>query len=78
MVGCGRLLGRCDDKPGDNVGNFLVGHGLAGNIAAPVRRVEVRPAGDDDSAQTLVADQAEIGGIGDRTCLAVRLCRPLP
>ena len=39
--------------------------GLAGQVAAPVRRAEIRPSGDDGRAQALIAHQGEIGTVDD-------------
>ena len=68
---CGRRTLR--RQPGHNVGDLLIGHGLAGDVVAPVGRVEVRTAGDDDGAQPLVGDQAEIGGFDGPTCFRTAL-----
>src|SRR5664279_2318040 len=60
-------------QPGHYIGNFLIAHGAPGNIAPPIRGVEVGTAGDDQGAQSLVADQAEISAIGDRARLGSAL-----
>ena len=59
--------GALGNKPGHNIGNFLVGHGMPRNIPPPVGRAEVRTTGDNEGAQSLIADQAEIRPIGHRT-----------
>src|ERR1035437_2929115 len=46
---------------------------MSGNLTSPVRGVKVGTAGDDQGAQSLVADQAEIGAIGDRARLGSAL-----
>src|SRR5215472_9738387 len=41
---------------------------MARHIAPPVRRTEIWAACDDDGAQALIADQAQIRRVADRTC----------
>src|SRR5260370_32654469 len=53
---------RCE--PSNYVGNFLVGHRLAGCVSAPVRCSQFGTAGDNNGAQPLIAHQREKGIIG--------------
>src|SRR5258708_30794130 len=46
-------------EQGNYVGDFLVRHGLAGNVSAPVWRSQFGTTGDDNGAQPLIADQRE-------------------
>ena len=64
-----RILNAPRDEPSHYVGDFLIGHGLARNVSAPIRRSQVRAARDDDRAQTLIADERKKRIIGDSTCL---------
>src|SRR5580704_1757013 len=52
-------------EPGDDIGDFLIRHRLAGHISPPVRRSQFRAPGDDNGAQSLIADQRKKGIIGD-------------
>src|SRR5260370_10301494 len=54
------------DKPGNDVGNVLVGHHLAPNVAAPIGSADCGPADDHGCAKALVADQSEERAIHDR------------
>src|SRR5260370_19789830 len=54
---------RCE--PSNYVGNFLVGHRLAGCVSAPVRCSQFGTAGDNNGAQPLIAHQREKGIIVD-------------
>src|ERR1700735_1590371 len=48
---------RC--QPGNYICDFLIGHWTAGDIATPVGCAQLRPAGDHDRAQCLIADQRQ-------------------
>src|SRR5262249_5622604 len=52
-------------KPGDNVGNFLGRHGLAGNIVAPIGCARVGTPNDDESARFLIGGRSEEGAVAD-------------
>src|ERR1700733_9764617 len=51
-------------KPGDDIGDLLVGEGLRG-VGAPVRHALVGTAGDGDAAKILIADEGEVGRVDD-------------
>jgi hypothetical protein len=51
-------------KPGEDVGDLLVGHRLWA-VSSPIRFSFVGAACDDDAAQVLVADERKIGGVDD-------------
>src|SRR5258708_12850243 len=53
------------DKPGNNVGNVLVGHHLAPHVAAPIGSADGGPADDHGCAKALVAHQSEERAIHD-------------
>src|SRR5262245_32416744 len=46
-------------QPGHDVRDLLVRHRPSWHVPAPVRRPEIGAAGDDERAQSLVADQRE-------------------
>src|SRR5258708_871572 len=56
-------------EPGNYVGDFLVRHGLAGHVSAPVWRSQFGTTGDDNGAQPLIADEREKGIIRDGAAL---------
>ena len=60
-------------KPGDNVGNFLGRHGLAGNIVAPIGCAKVGTANDDESAKFLIGEESEEGAVDDGAGLGAAL-----
>src|SRR5260370_28332506 len=51
-------------KPRNNVGDLLVRHRLR-SMRSPIRHALIRPPGDHDAAQTLIADQRNIRPIDD-------------
>src|ERR1700691_4215239 len=62
---------RC--QPSHYICDFLVGHWMSGDIAAPVGCTQFRPAGDHDRAQCLIADQRQERIIRDSASLG---CSP--
>src|SRR6266702_7208979 len=67
---CGIRLTRIDRalrcKPRNNVRDLLVRHRLR-PIRAPIRHALIRPPGNHNAAQALIADQRKIRPIDDRT-----------
>src|SRR5438445_11103531 len=61
-----RLAGVMDaprDQPGNYICHFLLGHGPARHILAPVRRTQFRPPGDHSRSKILITHQRQIGPI---------------
>src|SRR5580704_13501495 len=54
-----RILGAPRHQPGNYICDFLIGHWMSGDIAAPIGRAQFWPAGDHDRAQSLIADQRQ-------------------
>src|ERR1700685_1939079 len=52
-------------EPRDDVGDFLWSKSAAGDVGAPIGGAGVGVAGDDEAAQTLIADEFQIGRIND-------------
>src|ERR1700761_7087582 len=52
------------DKPGDNVGELLVGERLRG-VRTPVRHALVGTASDGNAAKILITDEGQIGRVDD-------------
>src|SRR6266481_5523303 len=68
-----RIVRALRRKPRHKVGDLLVSHRLC-SIGAPIRHALVRPPGDHNAAQTLIADQRKIRPIDNGTnlsCLAL-------
>src|ERR1700675_1041198 len=59
------VLSPARSQPGNDVGDLLCRHRLARHVSAPVWRSQFRAAGDNHSAQLLIADQSEKRIIGD-------------
>src|SRR5713101_6393503 len=56
-------------KPGNDVSNFLVRHGLTRHVCAPVGGPQFGTARDDNRAKPLIADQREKGIVREGTSL---------
>src|SRR5215472_5692394 len=57
-----RTLG---DEPGNHVADLRRGHRTARDVSPPVGSAELRSSDDDRGPQSLVADQGEVGTVGD-------------
>src|SRR5260370_15230186 len=57
-------------KPRNNVGDLLVRHRLR-SMRSPIRHALIRPPGDHDAAQTLIADQRKIRLINEGANLSL-------
>jgi len=68
-IGLSRVLNASRNEPGNNVRDFLVGHGFTGDVSTPVRGAQFGAAGDDYGAQSLIADQREKRIIGNGAAL---------
>src|SRR5262245_4434072 len=64
-VGLAGKLRAMRQEPRHDVGDLLRREWAPGNIAAPIGMAELRPAGDEERAQPLGADQREIGTVDD-------------
>src|SRR5229473_8252444 len=53
------VLNTARNEPGNYVGDFLVRHRLAGHVASPVGRAQLRTSSNHDGVQPLIADQRE-------------------
>src|SRR5258706_12469537 len=53
-------------QPGDDVRHLLRGHRPPRDVAAPVRRAQIGPAGNHGGAKALVAHEGEVGLIDNR------------
>src|ERR1700681_460611 len=62
-VGLARASGTQRGQPSNYVDDFLVGHGPARHILAPVRCAKFVQTDDHRSSQILIANQREIGAI---------------
>src|SRR5580704_13011194 len=51
-------------KPRNNIGDLLIRHRLR-SMRSPIRHALIRPPGDHDAAQSLIADQRKIRPIHD-------------
>src|SRR5580704_17315374 len=56
-------------QPGNEVGDFLIGDGLARHIFSPIWSSQFRAPCDDNGAQSLVADKRKKRIVGDGTGL---------
>src|SRR5579863_9825944 len=61
------------NQPGAHIGNFVVGHGAAGNMVAPVGLADVGTAGDDGGAHGLFIDQRQERSVEDGAGAAAML-----
>src|SRR6516225_2889217 len=63
LAGSGIRLARCGDslgsEPGNDIGDFLIGHGPARNVVAPIGSAAIRTADDHHGAEFLVGEQSE-------------------
>jgi hypothetical protein len=62
-VGLARANRTPQGQPSNHVGDFLIGHGPARNILAPIRRAQFRPPSYHLSSQILITHQGQIGAI---------------
>src|SRR5260370_26646237 len=64
-IGLPRILRSPRAEPRNHVGDFLVRHGLARYVSAPVGCPQFGTARDYNRAQTLIAEQGEKGIVRD-------------
>src|SRR6267154_1745394 len=64
-----RTLRASRREPRNYVGDVLIRHRFAECVSAPVRCTQLGTAGDDDCAQSLIADQRKERIIGDGASL---------